>query len=72
MTSKLYVVVTTDDENNIVGFPKGGGSSSPSFIRAFTSAASAKRSAKRLNYAGSHNTKVAEVTSLKLIEKGDE
>jgi len=65
----LYVVVVTDGKGNIVGYPKGGGSSSPSFIRAFDSEASAKRSAKRINF--EDNARVAKVTALELIEEDE-
>ena len=41
---ELYIVALVDDNGNVEGFPKGGGSSSPSFIRAFESKSSAKRS----------------------------
>lgn len=65
----LYVVVVTDGKGNIIGYPKGGGSSSPSFIRAFDSEASAKRSAKRINF--EDNARVAKVTALELIEEDE-
>lgn len=65
----LYVVVVTDGKGNIVGYPKGGGSSSPSFIRAFDSEASAKRSAKRINF--EDIARVAKVTALELIEEDE-
>jgi len=58
--SELYVVCMVNESGEVVGFPKGGGSSSPSFIRAFENKASAKRSAKRLNYSPV-NTKVMRV-----------
>lgn len=63
----LYVVAETDDAGNVVGYPKGGGSSSPSFIRAFESKASANRSAGRLSFAPK-STKVMRVTALEEVE----
>ncbi len=63
----LHVVVTVDDAGNVVGYPKGGGSSSPSYIRAFESEASAKRSAKRINWAP-ENVKVMRVTAMEAVE----
>jgi len=68
--TELYVVVSADNDGNIVGYPKGGGSSSPSFIRAFESKASAKRSAKRINF--EDNARVARITSLEIIEEEEE
>lgn len=65
--AELYVVATVDHEGNILGFPKGGGSSSPAYIRAFESEASAKRSAKRLNFAP-ETTKVIRITDAEVIE----
>lgn len=65
--AELYVVVTADDAGNVVGYPKGGGSSSPAYIRAFESEASAKRSAKRINWAP-ENVKVMRVTAMEAVE----
>ena len=65
--AELYVVATVDQEGNVVGFPKGGGSSSPSFIRAFETEASAKRSIKRLNFAP-ENTKVIRILDAEVVE----
>lgn len=65
--AELYVVVSVDNEGNVVGYPKGGGSSSPAYVRAFESMESAKRSAKRLNFAPD-NTKVMRVVAMEAIE----
>lgn len=65
--AELYVVALVDEGNNVVGFPKGGGSSSPSYVRAFESEASAKRSAKRLNFAP-ENVKVVKITGMEVVE----
>lgn len=46
--AELYVVANVDADGNIVSYPKGGGSSSPAYIRAFESLASAKRSKARM------------------------
>ncbi|KMK75434.1 hypothetical protein AB990_08955 [Alkalihalobacillus pseudalcaliphilus] len=64
---ELYIVALVDDNGNVEGFPKGGGSSSPSFIRAFESKSSAKRSASRLNFAPA-NVKVIRVTDYEEVE----
>lgn len=64
---EIYVVALVDGAGNVVGFPKGGGSSSPAFIRAFESEASAKRSARRLNRAP-ENTKVMRVVQLERVD----
>jgi hypothetical protein len=45
---ELYIVAKTDEKGNVVGYPKGGGSSSPSFIRAFEKVSSAGRSKRFL------------------------
>lgn len=63
----LYVVATVDDADNVVGYPKGGGSSSPAYIRAFESKASAKRSAARINWAP-ENVKVMRVIAMEAVE----
>ena len=63
----LYVLATVDSEGNIAGYPKGGGSSSPAYIRAFESEASAKRSAKRLNFAP-ETTKVIRILDAEVVE----
>lgn len=65
--AELYVVATVDDAGNVVGYPKGGGSSSPSFIRAFESEESAERSRARLNFAP-ENIKVIRVTAVEVVE----
>lgn len=65
---ELYVVALVDQNGNVTGFPKGGGSSSPSFIRAFESKASAKRSAKRLRFAPG-NVKVVRVTDVEVADE---
>lgn len=67
MMKELYVVATVDAEGNVIGYPKGGGSSSPKFIRAFESAESTRRSAKRLNFAPG-NTAVVRITDGEVIE----
>ena len=41
---ELYIVVQKDESGNVVGYPKGGGSSSPPYIRAFEKLSSANRS----------------------------
>lgn len=48
INADLYVIVETDGRGNVVGYPKGGGSSAKSFIRAFESAESAQRSLRHL------------------------
>lgn len=65
--AELYVVATVDDDGNIVSYPKGGGSSSPSYIRAFETGASAKRSQARLNISPK-NTRVVRVTAVEVVE----
>ena len=64
---ELYVVATVDSSGNITGFPKGGGSSSPSFIRAFETEERAKRSLKRLNCVP-ENAKVIRITEAEVVE----
>lgn len=65
--AELYVLALVDEEGTVVGFPKGGGSSSPSYVRAFESEASAKRSLSRLNFA-SENAKVVRITGMEVVE----
>ena len=67
---ELYVVATVNDVGEVVGYPKGGGSSSPSFIRAFETVTSAKRSASRLNFAP-ESAKVIRVTAYEIIEEDE-
>ena len=45
----LYIVAYVNDDGEVEGFPQGGGSSSPAYIRAWTSLSSARRSAKYFN-----------------------
>ncbi len=44
----LYVVANVDKDSNVISYPQGGGSSAPSYIRAFDNPKSAKRSQARL------------------------
>lgn len=40
---ELYVLAYVDDNGNITGYPKGGGSSTPSSIRTYEPIGSARR-----------------------------
>lgn len=48
MSATLYVLCELDEDDNIVGFVKGGGSSAPSNIRAYESPASARSALQRI------------------------
>lgn len=58
----LYVVANVDKNGDVISYPQGGGSSSPSFIRAFESPKSAKRSSARLGGA------ILKVTAFEVVE----
>lgn len=45
---ELYVLCETDEEGNVIGFVKGGGSSARSSIRAYETPGSARRSLQRM------------------------
>lgn len=60
--AELYVVANVDDDGNIVSYPKGGGSSSPAYIRAFESLTSAKRSKARMGGA------IIKITDAEIVE----
>ena len=59
---ELYVVVNTDADGNIVGYPMGGGSSTKPSVKAHPNLSSAKRSA---TYYGAE---VMKVTSGEVVE----
>lgn len=58
----LYVVVNTDDEGNIIGYPMGGGTSTKASIKAHPKLSSARRSASY--YAAN----VMKITSGEVVE----
>lgn len=58
----IYVLVDVNDEGEIVGLPKGGGSSAAPRIKAYDSLASAKRG--QWHHAG----RIAKVLGLELID----
>lgn len=60
--AELYVLATVDDDGNIVGYPQGGGSSTPKRVKAYDSLASAKRGSRR------HEGVIVKVTSVEIIE----
>lgn len=59
---ELYVVVNTDSDGNIVGYPMGGGSSTKASVKAHVNLSSARRSA---TYYGA---KIMKVSSGEVIE----
>ena len=59
---ELYVLVTVDENGNVIDYPKGGGSSTAPRIKAYDSLASAKRGAKH------HRGKVMRVVALEEAE----
>ena len=65
---ELYVVAYVNKEGEVTGFPKGGGSSSPSYIRAFEKSEGAQRSMKRLNFTKVANIEVVKVNGFEVVE----
>ncbi|WP_100406239.1 hypothetical protein [Bacillus solitudinis] len=63
-TNDLYVVANVDENNNVISFPMGGGSSTKPSIKAHTNFISAKRSSKFFR-----NSKVVKVTSFEVIDE---
>lgn len=58
---ELYVLVNTTFAGEIVGFPKGGGSSTLPRIKAYDSLASAKRGQRQ------NGGKIAKITQMEVI-----
>lgn len=71
MSNELYVLCETDSEGNVIGFVTGGGSSSPAFIRAYETPASARRALQRINFKPEHSDVIRFEEAAKLYTKGD-
>ena len=63
--TEIYVVVNVDSEGNVIGFPKGGGSSTKGTVRAFETYSAAQRSIRFLNF------KEGEITVKQVTGFGD-
>lgn len=64
LDAELFIIAETDGNGTVTGFPKGGGSSSKPYIRAFESPDSASRSLRQMRARNvvSENGRVVKVT----------
>lgn len=60
--AELYVLANVDEDGNITGFPKGGGSSTSPRIKAYESLASAKRGVRH------HAGVIVKVTGFEVVD----
>lgn len=66
-TKELYVLAFLDEQQEIADYPLGGGSSQPSYIRAFDNPSSAVRSRSRL-MGSSRACNIIKVTAFEVLE----
>lgn len=64
--AELYVLASVDEDGNIVGYPKGGGSSTAPRVKAYDSLTSARRGASR------HDGVIVKVTEVEIVEEENE
>jgi hypothetical protein len=59
---ELYVLATVNDKGEVIGFPKGGGSSTTPRLKAYDSLASARRGKRH------HAGRIVKITGMEVVE----
>ena len=65
--ASLYVLASTDEAGDVVGFPKGGGSSTPARIKAYDSLENARRGKRQARHTHGEVV-IVKVTEVEVIE----